>query len=72
MNKDGIEWHFIPPVSPNFRGLWEAGVRSVKTHLKRILGDTSLTYEVFSTTLISKKKVGTVEKSITLHQQTET
>ena len=53
LSKEGIHWHFIPPVSPNFGGLWEAGVKSVKSHLKKILGETSLTYEELSTTLIS-------------------
>ncbi|RVE40976.1 hypothetical protein evm_014374 [Chilo suppressalis] len=44
------QWHFIPPYSPNFGGLWEAGVKSIKYHLRRIL-TTSLTYEELTTVL---------------------
>lgn len=47
---DGTQWHFIPAYSPNFGGLWEAGVRSIKHHLKRILL-TNLTFEEMSTIL---------------------
>ncbi|CAB0030524.1 unnamed protein product [Trichogramma brassicae] len=44
-------WHFNPPSSPHFGGLWESGVKSVKYHLKRMVGDRSFTFEEFSTLL---------------------
>lgn len=51
MASNGTEWHFIPPHSPNFGGLWEAGVKSTKFHLKRVIGDSTLTYEEMATLL---------------------
>ncbi|KMQ86241.1 hypothetical protein RF55_14823 [Lasius niger] len=51
LSEDNITWHFIPPNAPNFGGLWEAAIKSTKTHLKRITGQTSLNYEEMYTLL---------------------
>lgn len=51
ITNENITWKFIPPRSPNFGGLWEAGIKSTKHHLKRVLTQTPLTFEEFSTLL---------------------
>ncbi|GFS93767.1 integrase catalytic domain-containing protein [Trichonephila clavipes] len=38
--EEGIEWSFIPPRSPNWGGLWEANIKSLKYHFKRVAQET--------------------------------
>ena len=44
-----LTWHHIPERAPHFGGLWESAVKSMKQHLRRIMGPTLLTYEEMST-----------------------
>lgn len=46
-----ITWNFVPPGSPFMNGLAEAGVKSVKAHLLRVIGLQIFTFEEFYTFL---------------------
>lgn len=52
-----IKWHFIPPRSPLFGGIWESSVKSIKTHLYRVLNKNPLTFEEFYTLLTQVEAV---------------
>ncbi|GBN34045.1 hypothetical protein AVEN_176285-1 [Araneus ventricosus] len=54
---ENIEWKFIPPKSPNLGGLSEAGVKSFKHHLKRVVGNAHLTLEEFLTIILEIESV---------------
>ncbi|KMQ86716.1 hypothetical protein RF55_14240 [Lasius niger] len=51
MANNRVMWRFNPPAAPHFDGLWEAAVKSTKHHLRRVIGDTMLTYEEMVTLL---------------------
>ncbi|XP_004533440.1 uncharacterized protein LOC101460272 [Ceratitis capitata] len=46
---DSIDWKFIPPRSPHFGGLWEAGVKSARFHFYRVAGSSGLSFEELRT-----------------------
>ncbi|XP_075158042.1 uncharacterized protein LOC142231312 [Haematobia irritans] len=56
-NIHGFNWHFIPPHAPHMGGLWEAAVKSMKTHMRKVAGNLKYTYEEFSTLLIRIESV---------------
>lgn len=48
----GINFQFIPSYSPHWAGIWEAGIKSVKYHLKRAVGEKCLTFEELYTVMV--------------------
>ncbi|XP_039275967.1 uncharacterized protein LOC120349603 [Nilaparvata lugens] len=52
-----VDWKFIPAASPNFGGIWEANIKSVKSHFIKVIGDQLLTYEEMNTALVQVEAV---------------
>ncbi|KAL0820903.1 hypothetical protein ABMA28_005563 [Loxostege sticticalis] len=46
-----IEFHFNAPAWPSAGGIWERAVRSLKHHLRRVVGEQKLTFEEYTTIL---------------------
>ena len=63
-----IEWNFIPPNAPHFGGLWEAGIKSAKHHLRRTMGNHVLTFEELTTlfcqieSILNSRPIGVISK----------
>jgi len=52
-----IHWSFNPPAAPHFGGLWEAAVKRVKYHLKRVMGNSRFNWVEFETLIIQIESI---------------
>ncbi len=52
-----IRWSRIPSQSPNFGGIWETGVKSMKNLLKKTLGTIAFTFEELATVLAQTEAI---------------
>jgi hypothetical protein len=55
--QQGINFHFIPPCASHMGLIWEAGVKSMKFHLRGVVGNAKLTVEKFYTLLCQVEAV---------------
>ncbi len=56
-SETSISWHFIPPRTPHFGGLWESGVKSMKLLLRKVISPHSLRFHELSTILTEVEAV---------------
>lgn len=47
-----LNWKFSIPLAPHMNGICESGIKLIKYHLKRVIGENVLTYEQLNTLLI--------------------
>ena len=47
--RNRIQWLNTPAAAPHFGGLWESAVRSMKKHLRRMMGTLIMTFEELTT-----------------------
>ena len=52
IRQNNILWKFTPPRAAHFAGLAEAGIKSVKGHIKRVIGENHITFEEIYTLLV--------------------
>lgn len=55
--KRGTQWNFMTPAAPHHGGIYEAAVKSMKHHLKRVVGARMLEHRQFRTLLCSIEAV---------------
>lgn len=48
-----VKFQFTPPKSPHFSGLAEHGIKRVKNYIKKIIGNSNLTFEEMYSVLVS-------------------
>ncbi|XP_035231309.1 uncharacterized protein LOC118203164 [Stegodyphus dumicola] len=52
LTDEGVKWTMNVPSASHFGGLWEAAVRSMKFHMRRVIGSQILSQEEFLTCLV--------------------
>lgn len=57
LTKQKIDWQFIPPRAPNFGGLWESAVKSIKKYFYAVTKGLMLTLEECYTLLVEIEAV---------------
>ncbi|GFX23421.1 integrase catalytic domain-containing protein [Trichonephila clavipes] len=57
LSKEQIKLNFNPFFSPHFGGVWEAGIKSLKYRLKRVIGKSILSHEELLTLVVQIEAV---------------